>query len=38
MVAHMITAIAGVSPYYLGGVVSYANEAKSELLGVPPAV
>ena len=32
----MITAIAGVSPYYLGGVVSYANEAKTELLGVPP--
>jgi nicotinamide-nucleotide amidase len=34
VVAQMITAIAGVSPYYLGGVVSYANEAKVELLGV----
>ena len=34
----MITAIAGVSPYYLGGVVSYANQAKTELLGVPPAL
>ncbi len=31
----MITAIAGVSAYYLGGVVSYANQAKIELLGVP---
>ena len=28
----------GVSPYYLGGVVSYANEAKVELLGVAPAL
>jgi nicotinamide-nucleotide amidase len=35
VVAQMITAIAGVSPYYLGGVVSYANHAKVELLGVP---
>ena len=31
----MITAIAGVSPSYLGGVVTYANAAKTELLGVP---
>ncbi len=38
MIAHLITAIAGVSPYYLGGVVSYANHAKTELLGVPPAL
>jgi nicotinamide-nucleotide amidase len=36
VVAQMITAIAGVSSCYLGGVVSYANLAKSELLGVPP--
>jgi nicotinamide-nucleotide amidase len=35
MIAHWITAIAGVSPYYLGGVVSYANDAKTELLSVP---
>ncbi len=34
LVAHMITSLAGVSPYFLGGVVSYANEAKAELLGV----
>ena len=37
-VAHMITALAGVSPFYLGGVVSYANEAKNDLLGVPVAL
>jgi nicotinamide-nucleotide amidase len=36
VVAQMITSIAGVSSCYLGGVVSYANEVKSELLGVPP--
>ena len=35
LIAHMITAIPGVSPYYLGGVVTYANESKTELLGVP---
>jgi nicotinamide-nucleotide amidase len=38
MIAHLITAIAGVSPCYLGGVVSYANHAKTEFLGVPPAL
>jgi nicotinamide-nucleotide amidase len=36
LIAHMLTAIAGVSAYYQGGIVSYANLAKSELLGVPP--
>jgi nicotinamide-nucleotide amidase len=35
LIARMITRIAGVSPYYPGGVVSYANAAKVELLGVP---
>jgi nicotinamide-nucleotide amidase len=35
LIAHMITTIAGVSPYYLGGVVSYSNEAKTALLDVP---
>ncbi|HEX8204403.1 MAG TPA: nicotinamide-nucleotide amidohydrolase family protein, partial [Isosphaeraceae bacterium] len=35
LVAHRITAIAGVSPYFPGGVVSYSNEAKTALLGVP---
>ena len=38
MIAHLITAIAGVSPCYLGGVVSYANHAKTEFLGVAPAL
>ena len=38
LLAHMLTSIAGVSPYYRGGVVSYANEAKSELLGVDPGL
>jgi nicotinamide-nucleotide amidase len=35
VVAQMITAIPGVSQSYLGGVVSYANQAKIDLLGVP---
>lgn len=35
IIAHLITAIAGVSPYYLGGVVSYSNRAKADVLGVP---
>lgn len=35
LIAHMITVLPGVSPFYPGGVVSYANEAKTELLGVP---
>jgi PncC family amidohydrolase len=37
LVGAQLTAIAGSSSYYLGGVVSYANEAKVELLGVDPA-
>jgi nicotinamide-nucleotide amidase len=35
LIARLVTAIAGVSPYYKGGVVSYANQAKIDLLGVP---
>ena len=35
LIVDMITALPGVSPCYPGGVVSYANEAKIELLGVP---
>jgi PncC family amidohydrolase len=34
LVAHRITNISGSSAYYLGGFVSYANEAKEALLGV----
>ncbi|MCQ2204355.1 MAG: CinA family protein [Bacteroidales bacterium] len=33
-VAHKITSIAGSSVYYMGGVVSYSNEMKAEMLGV----
>jgi nicotinamide-nucleotide amidase len=35
LIARMITAVPGISASYLGGVVTYANSAKTELLGVP---
>ncbi|MGP0068410.1 MAG: competence/damage-inducible protein A [Isosphaeraceae bacterium] len=35
LIARMLTLIPGISVSYLGGVVTYANEAKTELLGVP---
>jgi nicotinamide-nucleotide amidase len=35
LMSHLITAIPGVSPYFLGGMVSYANSAKETLLDVP---
>ena len=38
LVGATITEIAGSSGYFLGGVVSYANAAKEELLDVPSAV
>ena len=31
---HMITSVPGSSDYFLGGIVSYANEIKSDILGV----
>ncbi len=34
MIGEMLTAVAGSSRYYLGGVVAYANQAKTALLGV----
>lgn len=34
LISHRITNVSGSSTYYLGGVVSYANEAKIHLLGV----
>lgn len=34
-IAHTITAIAGCSDVYRGGVVSYCNEVKQSVLGVP---
>ncbi|CAN5622798.1 hypothetical protein BH24CHL9_BH24CHL9_16030 [soil metagenome] len=37
LVGHAITAIAGASSAYLGGVVSYADSVKIDLLGVPYA-
>jgi len=34
LISHRITRIAGSSAYYLGGAVTYANEAKMKFLGV----
>jgi nicotinamide-nucleotide amidase len=34
-IAHLITSIAGSSAYYNGSIVSYANEIKENILGVP---
>jgi len=36
LISHRITNISGSSNYFLGGVTSYANEAKLNLLGVSP--
>jgi PncC family amidohydrolase len=38
LVAAALTEIAGSSGYFVGGVVSYANDAKRDLLGVDEAV
>lgn len=38
LVAARLTDLAGSSAYVQGGVVSYSNEAKAELLGVDPAL
>lgn len=38
MVGERITAIPGSSAWYLGGVVSYANRVKIDLLGVDPGL
>jgi nicotinamide-nucleotide amidase len=38
LIAHMITSVAGVSPYFPGGIVAYSNEIKTALLGVPADV
>ncbi len=36
--SHMITSIPGSSDYFLGSIISYANEVKQDLLGVPAEV
>lgn len=34
-IGHVITAVSGSSAVYLGGVISYANSVKEQVLGVP---
>lgn len=34
LVGHLLTAVPGSSGYFLGGIVSYSNQAKIDLLGV----
>nr|NIV40369.1 nicotinamide-nucleotide amidohydrolase family protein [Anaerolineae bacterium] len=34
LMAHRITSVPGSSGYYLGGFVTYSNDAKETLLGV----
>lgn len=38
MVAAALTAVPGSSGYFVGGIVSYADEAKRDVLGVEPAI
>lgn len=38
LIGHRVTSVSGSSDYFLGGVVSYSNEAKVELLHVDPEV
>jgi nicotinamide-nucleotide amidase len=38
LIAHRITNIPGSSDYFESGIVSYSNQAKGELLGVPPSL
>lgn len=38
MVGQYVTAVAGSSDYFLGGVLAYANRIKTQLLGVPADV
>lgn len=35
-IAHLITAVAGSSEWFRGGVISYSNEMKMNVLGVQP--
>ncbi|HZD56514.1 MAG TPA: CinA family protein [Anaerolineales bacterium] len=36
LVGHLVTNVPGSSDYYLGGMVTYSNQAKAGLLGVRP--
>jgi nicotinamide-nucleotide amidase len=36
LIAHRITSVPGSSDYFLGGVITYSNEAKEKFLGVQP--
>ena len=38
LVAHLLTEVPGASGYLRGGIVAYANEVKTALLGVPSEV
>ncbi|MCS7172672.1 MAG: competence/damage-inducible protein A [Armatimonadetes bacterium] len=38
LLGHRLTNVPGSSAYFRGGVVAYANEPKSSLVGVPPEV
>jgi PncC family amidohydrolase len=35
LLGHLITGVSGSSAYFEGGIISYSNEAKERLLGVP---
>ncbi len=37
-ISHLFTLLPGSSAYYLGGIVSYSNALKIDLLGVDPAI
>ncbi len=36
LIGHMLTSIPGSSSYFMGGIISYSNEAKMDLLNVSP--
>lgn len=38
LVSHLLTELPGASLFFIAGLVTYAPEAKRDLLGIPPAV
>jgi PncC family amidohydrolase len=38
LIGHVITQVPKSSDHFLGGIISYADDVKEELLGVPPAL